>query len=341
MNRPTAQSLLRLAEEAGPSLRGLEAKAAFEQFERQVDELQSALGWFIEQRRANEAFRLASALVPFWMATKRLAEGSAWLDRVLAVPGGDDAHRGRALFDAGYLSFWQGDDERSSSRQNEALELGRQAHAPTVESLALVGLARIALRKADIGEARRLCRQALTVTEGTADRLGSSSAMHVLGVVAQMAGDLSEARDLMSRRIALAREEGNLATVSAEAGNLSMVERRLGNLDAAEALAHEALAIVYRRGDDLAIPWMVNGLVAVARDRGQFERAATLIGVADATMAAAGGAWPPDEWEHYEQSVAILTETLAPSVFARARAAGHAMTTAEGVGFALEGRLPD
>ena len=38
------------------------------------------------------------------------------------MPGGDDAHRGRALFDAGYLSFWQGDDERSSSRQNEALD---------------------------------------------------------------------------------------------------------------------------------------------------------------------------------------------------------------------------
>jgi hypothetical protein len=89
--------------------------------------------------------------------------------------------------------------------------------------------------------------------------------MHVLGVAAQMAGDCLEARELMSRRIALAREQGNIATVRSEAGNLSMVERQLGNLDEAEGLD-----IDYRREDDMAIPWKVNGLAAVAAE---FERA--------------------------------------------------------------------
>src|SRR5205814_2324324 len=136
---------------------------------------------------------------------------------------------------------------------------------------ALVGLARIALRT-DPGEARRLCREALAVTEGTDDKAGRSSAMHVLGVAAQMLGDFPEAREVMSRRIADAREQGNLATISSEAGNLSMVERQLGNLDGAEALSREALDIAYRRGDEMAIPWMVNGLAAVTADRDQFER---------------------------------------------------------------------
>jgi tetratricopeptide (TPR) repeat protein len=334
MDARTAQSLLNFAEGAGPGLRGLEAKAVFEQLDQQHGDLQLAMQWFIEQGRANESFRLASSLVAFWMATKRLDEGSAWFDRALALPGGDDAHRGRALFDAGYLAFWKGDDERSAALQNRALELGRQTNNPTVTALALVGLARIALRT-DVEEARRLCREALAVTEGTADRAGRSSAMHVLGVAAQMAGDFLEARALMSQRIALAREMGNLATISSEAGNLSMVERQLGNLDEAEALAREALDIDYRRGDDLAIPWKVNGLAAVATDRGEFERAATLIGVADATMGAAGGAWPPDERQHYERTVATLTVALGSAAFERARAAGHAMTTSEAVDFAL------
>ena len=90
--------------------------------------------------------------------------------------------------------------------------------------------------------------------------------MHVLGVAAQMAGDLLEARDLMSQRIAIGRETGNFATVSSEAGNLSMVERQLGNLDRAEALAREALDIDCRRGDDMSVPWKVNGLAAVAQN---------------------------------------------------------------------------
>jgi non-specific serine/threonine protein kinase len=334
VDAPTAESLLTSAEEAAQGLRGLDVKATFRRLEEQYADLQSALQWFIEQGRASEAFRLASALVPFWMATTRLDQGSTWLDRALAVPTGDQAHRGRALFDAGYLAFWKGNDERSASLHNRALDIGRRTDNPTVTALALVGLARIALRTS-VDEARRLCREALAITDGTPDRLGRSSAMHVLAVSAQMAGDFREARDLMSQRIALAREAGNFAVISSEAGNLSMVERQLGNLDAAEALAREALDIDRRRGDEMAIPWKVNGLAAVAKDRGLFERAATLVGIADATMAAAGGAWPPDERQHYEATVAALIHAMGTADFERARAAGRSMATSAAVQFAL------
>jgi hypothetical protein len=318
MDRQTAESLLNFAEGVGQRWGGLEAKALFGQLDQRYGDLLAAFHWFIAERRTDESLRLAISLVPFWMATKRLDEASLWFERALAMPGGNDAYRGRALFDAGYLAFWQGDDRRSSALQNQALQLGRKINNPSVTALALVGLARIALRT-DVAEARRLCREALAVTEGTADRVGRSSAMHVLGVAAQMVGDFLEAREVMSQRITLAREMGNLATVSIEANNLSMVERQLGNLEAAQALAREALDISYQRRDDLAIPWNINGLAAVAKDRGEFDRAATLIGVADATMEAAGGAWPPDELVHYERTVATLTEAMGSAAFERAR----------------------
>ncbi len=335
MDAQTAKSLLTFAETLGPTLRGPEAQALFGQFEQQYADLLTAMQWFIEHGRTDESLRLACSLVAFWMATKRLAEGSAWFDRVLALPGGEDAHRGRALFDAGYLAFWTGDDQRSTAFQKRAVELGRQTNNATVTALALVGLARIALRSHDFDAARRLCREALAVTEGTDDQSGRSSAMHVLGVAAQMAGDFVEARDVMSQRIGRARERGNLATVSSEAGNLSMVERQLGNLDAAEALAREALDIDFRRADELSIPWKVNALAAVAKDRGEFDRAAILIGIADATMTASGGAWPPDELVHYEQTVADVSKALGSTEFERVRAWGCSLTTPEGVHFAL------
>ena len=334
MDAHLAESLLTLAEQAGPALRGLDSKAAFDQLDERYGDLQLAMRWFIEQGRADEALRMASALVVFWMATKRLDAAAAWFDRVLTLTGGDAAHRGRALFDAGYLAFWKGNDERSASLQNQAIEIGRRTKDPTVSALALVGLARIALRT-NVDEARKLCREAVAVTEGTADRIGRSSAMHVLAVAAQMAGDLLEARDLMSQRIAIGRETGNFATISSEAGNLSMVERQLGNLDRAEALGREALEIDCRRGDDMSVPWKVNGLAAVAAERGEFSRAATLIGVADATMEAAGGAWPPDEWQQYERTVKIVTDAMGSPEFDRARAAGRAMTTADGIACTL------
>jgi tetratricopeptide (TPR) repeat protein len=330
-----AQALLELAQAAPGALRGPDAKLTVENLDRRYSELRLATEWFIKEGRPDQALLLSSALVPFWLATKRLDEGLAWLDRVLASPGGGHAHRGRALFDAGYLAFWKGDDGRASELYDQALALGRQTNSPTVTALALVGLARVALRT-DVDSARLLCREALSITEGTADREGRSSAMHVLAVAAQMAGDLQEARDMMTRRIALARETGNLATVSMESNNLSMVERQLGNFSEAESLAREALTISSRRGDAMSIAWNLNGLAAVKAGQRDFNRAATLIGAADAAMEAAGGGWPPDELVHYQHTVTTLSETMGPASFDRARSAGRSMSTAEAVEFALQ-----
>ena len=80
----------------------------------------------------------------------------------------------------------------------------------------------------------------------------------------------------------------------------------------------------------------MNSVCAVARDRGQHERAATMIGAAEAMVETQGAAWPPDERVHYEQTVNTLSEAMSPSDFARARARGRSMTAAEAVAFALE-----
>ena len=334
MNAQVAESLLELAERAGPGLRGLEAKELFVQLDRRHDDLLAAMQWFIDQGRTNEILRLTNSLAPYWMATRRLEEGSSWLDRALQSPGGDDARRGRTHFEAGMLVFWTGDDARASAHHHRALEIGRRISNPTVTALALTGLARIALRT-DVAEARRLCREALEVTEGTDDRWGRSSAIHVLGVAAQMAGDCIEARDFMNQRIPIARELGNYQAVSLEGSNLSMVERQLGNLDRADALARESLEIFKQRGDEWAFPYGLNALMAVAAERGQLEYAATLAGAAEAMMEAQGAAWPPDERPHYERTVAALTVAMGPAEFARARAVGRSMSSAEAVDFAL------
>ena len=329
-----ALSLLAFAEETASTLRGLDAKRALEQLAYAYEEVSSALGWLVENERADESLRLARALTLFWQATEHLDEGVGWLDRVLALPGGSDASRGHALFQAGLLAFWRGDDEGAAALHERALELGRRIGDPTVVALALGGLARIALRR-DVDEAQRLCREALGVTEGTDDRAGRSGAIHVLAVAAQMAGDLTEARDLMNERIALAREQGNFAQISVESGNLSMVERQLGNLERAEELARDALEIDVRRGDAWALPYHLTTLAAVAVERGEHERAATLVGAAERLIADQGAEWPPDERVQYDWTVAALAERMDSAGVARARAAGARLSPREAVDDAL------
>ena len=334
MDAHAAESLLASAEEARQALRGPDGTAAQARLEELYPDLRTAFEFFLAAGRTEEVLRLTRALVPFWMASSRIDEGDRWFQEAIAAPAGSDAARARALYDHGYLIFWSGDYDRSGELTRQAVELGRAASEPTTVALALGMLARIAL-KTDLDEAKRLLREAIATTEGTDDVEGRSSAMHVLGVAYQMSGEFEEARKVMSARIALGRETGNDYLIAIESANLSMVERQLGNLERAEALARDSLEIMNRRGDELAIPWVTNSLAAVTAARGDLVRAATLLGFAEAGIERAGGEWPPDERAQYEGTLQTLRNGLADGDLEQARVAGAAMSTPEGVAFAL------
>ena len=332
MDAATARTLLRTAEDARLKMRGFDSVAAVGEVELQYPDMLVALDWYLDAGQPDLAFRLATALVPFWMTTKRIEDGHRWFDRALAP--GAASRPARALYDHGYLIFWGGRYELADERFAEARAHPDAADDPNLVALILAGSARVALNN-DIETAVRLLREALEATEGTTSSDGRSSAMHVLGVALQMSGDLEGARDVMSERIEMARESGNEFVIWVESANLSMVERQLGHFAEAEALSRAALRIVSDRGDQLAIPWVLNGLAAVTAAKGDHERAATLLGMAEAFLERAGGEWPPDERQQHAGTVVVLSDALEPTALTRARERGAAMTTGEGVAYAL------
>ncbi|GAB3838681.1 tetratricopeptide repeat protein [Dactylosporangium cerinum] len=327
MDATAAAGLLELAEDAQRRRRRQDPRAET-MVEEGYAEMRAALDWY---GVTGDAFRLAGALVPFWIATKRIDEGDAWFGRALR-----DAHgTARAYHDHGYLVFWAGRYELAEQRFQESLTRAELDGDPSVQALALAGLARVAINS-DVPRAVHLLRRAEAVTEGIdeADH-GRSSALHVLGVALQMAGDLTGARDVMSARLAAGRARGDEFVVWVESANLSMVERQLGNLDRAEELAREALALCARRADEMATAWMLNGLAAVTAARGRFERAATLHGYAAAQIDRAGGAWPADERAQHEETRAALDANLPADAVTRLRDTGARMMTAAALEYAL------
>jgi tetratricopeptide (TPR) repeat protein len=335
MDATTAESLLARAEEASPRLRGPDAKVALEVLETGHDDLLAAIRWFTDGGRTDEAMRLANALYRFWITQQRFDEGAEWFDIVLSASGGDPRLRGAASINAAFMPFWLGQDDRAAELFGRGLEIGRQLGDTALISGALGGLARVAFR-GDVAEGRRLAREALEVSDRAGDEGARSNALHLLGVGAQIAGDLPEAREWMVQRLALVRATGNDFLIASEASNLSMVERQLGNLDEAERLAREALEIGERSGDQFTRPFAIAGLAAIATQRGDPERAATLVGAVESIMAAQNMAWPPDERPHYERMLATLPEAMGSAAFDEARAAGGAMSVSEAVALALE-----
>ena len=328
MEPTDAQASLEFAEGARRRLRTRDAEALGRELEQRYPELTAALEQFLSTGETDNALRLANALVPFWMATKRIDEGDRWFERALGASRAGDAARTRALYEHGYLIFWTGHDERSAERSREAVEAARTTNDPTVVALALSVLARIALRT-NVEEAKRLLREAMAHTDGTDDVEGRSSAMHVLGVAHQMSGEFDDARRVMSARIALGRESGNDFLVAVESANLSMVERQVGDLEAALTLSRTSMETFHRLGDELAVAWSANGLAAVTAARGDLLRAATLLGFAEAGIERAGGEWPPDERAQYDETLASLQAGLDRVALDRARGVGRDLSTAD------------
>ncbi len=337
MDATAATALLAFAEEASAGATGPNAKDSLERLEQRSGDLQETFAWFVHAERTDEALRLANALYRFWITKQRFDEGAVWFDRVLASPGGDDRLRGKACLNAGFMPFWMGDDERAAELFGRALDIGRRVDDPPLISGALGGLSRVALRT-DVAEGRRLAGEALAVSDAAADEPGRSNALHLLGVGAQIAGDLPEARDWMTQRLALLRGTDNEFLIASEAANLSMVERQLGNLETAEELVREALQISERIGDLFVRPFAIAGLAAIAMERGEFERAATLVGAAEAIMEAQHMAWPPDERPHYEHMLAELPKAMGSDAFERARSQGQSMGAGDAVRLALTPR---
>ena len=334
MDSASAEALLEQAEELSPALMNPDAGDALDRLDGRMDDVEPAIDCFLEAGRTDEALRLTTAMYRVFILKRRFEDGDRVFARVLASGAGDDRLRARAYHYAGFMPFWMGDDDRAGALFGQSLELARRIDDAQTMSLALGGLARVALRT-DVPEGRRLAHEALDVSTAADDEAGRSNALHLLGVGAQIAGDLTEAKKWMTERLALVRSQGNDFLTASEAANLSMVERQLGNLDVAEDLEREALTVGARIGDEFTKPFAVIGLAAIATERGQFERAATLLGAVETMMEAQHMEWPPDERPHYEKMLADLPRAMGGAEFERARSAGQSMSAADAVAMAL------
>jgi tetratricopeptide (TPR) repeat protein len=335
MDAALAESLIATAEDARGAMRRGEDAAGIDAFESSYADMHDALDWLLRGGRADDAFRLSAAMTPFWMASRRVDEGMTWLDGAIATGEGSDAGRARGLHDIGYLAFFSGRYDVAERRFAESRQLAERAGDRNLIALALAGAARVQLND-DPAASVALLREAMAITEDLPDSLGRSSADHVLGVALQLSGDLDGARDVMSERLRHARETGNDFVVFVESSNLSMVERKLGHLDAAETLSRDALRIVVAKNDQMAIPWVINGLAAVIAAKGSYERAAQLLAIAESLLARAGGEWPADEREQYEGTLATVSATLPPGELERLRAEAGAMSLDQSTTAALE-----
>ena len=118
-------------------------------------------------------------------------------------------------------------------------------------------------------------------------------------------------------------------------GGLGHLAKELGDFRRAAALYQESLRLRREVGDQFALAQSLEDLARLAGTQQQWERAATLLGAAEAVCTGLGATLPVANAAEYASTVSGACSALGEKAFAAAWAEGRAMSLDDAVAFAL------
>jgi predicted ATPase len=205
---------------------GGEQIAALDRLEADYDNLRAALAWFIEQRRADEAARMARRLIALFNI-RHPREGFGWFQQVAAIAGDLPARsRTRLLGDTAYAAMNAGDIEGQLRYAGEAIEVSGD-DAPAITHY-LLGSIDLRGASPDYGAAIVRLRRAVATASASGDLTTQALAMTQLAQAAAFSGDRPEARRIIPDAIELAERLGNPTILAVAYGIAGIALARVG-----------------------------------------------------------------------------------------------------------------
>lgn len=336
LRRAHARYYLTLAEEAAPELTGPRQIMWLARLEREHDNLRAALRWALEGGDAEYGVRLAGALWRFWWFCSHQSEGRRWLDVALARSvTAPPALRARALQGAGQLAINQGDYERATALSAESLALFRAVDDRPGVALVLSNLGEVARELGDYERGADLLGQSLALYEQLGYEQGIAETLHALGQLSLWQGDYARAANQFEEGLSLARGAGNKMTLASFQRDLGLLAYFQGDTERARGAIAESLHLFRDLGDKTGITACVIILAGIAGASGHLERAATLLGAAEALGETVAMWLPPPAHAAYDREVGDLRRAMGEDAFAAAWAAGRGLPPEETMAYAL------
>ena len=296
--------------------------------------LRAALGWLLEHGTVDQALLLGRRLSSLWIHRGPLSEGSQWLERVLARPGGDGVLRAGALGRAGLIASQRGLYGEAKRLLSESLDFWRRADAPSELASDLIRLGVVTSAAGDFDGARTAFEEAVELGRRLDDKRLTSSALNNLGEIARLGGDLAAARAFYEESLELELERNSAYAIALRRLNLGGLALEEGDDVQAErhvlAALESSLAIA---SDDTTIT-CIEVMAAVAAHRGAGLRAAQLLAAAEELRGQLGFVVPASERPLLDATASLIDAALEPGSRAAAGEQGRALTLEEAVALA-------
>ena len=182
------------------------------------------------------------------------------------------------------------------------------------------------LQDGDATRAREATEQVLAQFRALGDRYSEGIALIALGNIACHQRDFAEATARFQEALAIARESGDSHTEELCLCNLALTARLAGDLDQAATHYLAGLKLAHRLGRPEDLLYCLAGIGGVDVARRRFERAARLLGAADALADAVGIPLQPLEQEQFERDVEAARAALPEAAFSQAWAMGRSLS---------------
>jgi non-specific serine/threonine protein kinase len=309
---------------------GPEQALLLQRLERDRGNLRAALTWHDQRPEETENFRLfVVALSRFWLGRGEVSEGRTWLLRALKKPA-DAVTQGSAtvFIWASSFAYHQSDLDEAIALGEHAIAACRELEDPVLLGSALMTLGtEITRPEDDLDRAIALAEEAVRtlLTAGERGRTALSVAMSILGSAFRMRGDLDRAAVVLQEALQTSRDVGNIWIVGAVLLDLAQIALGRRDNGRATALLVECLAAAQQISDSRRIAECLEGFGELAAASGRAERAARLLGAAQAVRDAHGSTLQPVNRPIHASSLAAARQALGDAAFSDAWDAGRAM----------------
>ena len=308
--------------------------------------LRAALTHLADRGDASTVLRLAGALAVFWHHVGTLSEGRGWLEWALArTPDTPSSWRCRALAGLSLVVWTQGDNDATVPLAEAARGMAERIGDTEMAALATHMLALVAFVRFELDGARALMEEALGRWEAVGTPTNAGYAHVMLSRVAFRRGDDETAAAHAEQALAIFRRSGH--PVGIVMGLVILARQAEGRGDDRGALAayREALPIGLGAAQRWGIAQTLAGLAAFAAAHGDAERAAMLLGAADARRGEVEAPTYaiPSPYDHpdHDRAFATARAAVGPDRFDALRAAGQKLPLAEAVAIAATVAVPD
>jgi predicted ATPase/DNA-binding SARP family transcriptional activator len=365
---------LAFAVRAEPEVQGAEQLTWFKLLEVELANFRTALEWSLEcgERGAELGLQMASSLWWFWFLQYHQEDGR-WLEKTLEASRSstDLVRRANALARLGWVRFFDEVHANEGLALGQTLgPAGRESMA-----LALLGKGAWAVYQADYARAISLAEESSKLFREIGNRWGTCEALTWMGMSLIYHGDHQQAIFPLEESLKLARQakdaneigfalwqlgkaamgqkEYTRATVLMEESLVLYKELKLyvaitfllGDLgkaslsqkDYQKATSHyrEALTIHWDRGNKRFIAEYLERLADVAIMLQQSERAARLLGAAEALRQSSSADLFPYQLQDYEHGLELLRSQFDETALTTHWAEGRAMDMKQAVEYAL------